>query len=125
MVVTRKQKGGIFNNVPAKCLPADMVDHLSESESSREYFPNLRQAGWMTKPFPRIFSASNLLTLFYSFKINQTNQPTNQAQPRGQLIPATHSPDSQPTRLRPDQVPVSSADTRPPQSPWFPSPFPS
>lgn len=40
-----KAEGGIVKNVQAECLPADMVDHLSVSESSREYFPNLRQAG--------------------------------------------------------------------------------
>lgn len=74
-----KAEGGIFNNVQAECLPADMVDHLLVSESSREYFPNLRQAGWMTKPLP-----PHLLRIKSLLLLNQpTNQPTNQAQPRG------------------------------------------
>ena len=70
-----KAEGGIFNG-QAECLQQIWSIIYQSQNHPAKTFLKLRQAGLMTKPFPRIFSASNLLTLFHSIKIS-TNQPTN------------------------------------------------
>ena len=73
-----KAEGGIFNDVQAECLPADIYGRSSISVGIIPrilFFPKLRQAGWMTKPLPphllRIKSPNPFLLL--------QNQPTNQS----------------------------------------------